>query len=174
MGSFKNIVTIGIYYLKKGSHDFPSWSDSMVNHFGESIKPFLFDILKWSISFAYKEDFIKLKKVNCWEFHNCGFQKRIHVENDIYNTCPAVTETRLDGIHNGKNGGRACWVIAGTKCGGWIQKTYAQKFISCSSCAFKKMVYKEEKSFFIFSDDLLKKFLNPNIADIEGKFLIRY
>ncbi len=159
MGSFKNIVTTGIYYLKKGSHDFPSWSDAMVSHFGDSIKPFLFEILKWSLSISYKKSLIGRKSINCWDFHNCRFHN-IFGGNESSKICPAITETRLNGIHNGKNGGRACWVIIGTMCGGWIQKNYAQKFISCSSCSFKKMVYKEEQSFFIFSDDLLKQFIN--------------
>jgi hypothetical protein len=58
--------------------------------------------------------------------------------------CAAATESRVNGIHGGKNGGRACWVLAGTLCGGKVQGTYAQKLGNCISCDFYLTVRSEE------------------------------
>jgi hypothetical protein len=45
--------------------------------------------------------------------------------------CPAAAETKLDGVNDGKNGGRSCWAIAGTLSEGETQGTYAQKLGNC-------------------------------------------
>jgi hypothetical protein len=37
-------------------------------------------------------------------------------------------ESRLAGTHDGKFGGRACWIVAGTLCGGKEQGTFAKKY----------------------------------------------
>lgn len=74
-------------------------------------------------------------------------------ESDI---CPASTESRLDGIHGGKNAGRCCWVIAGTMCGKDVQGTFAKKFKECLKCNFFQLVRKEEFSHYIMSTALLK------------------
>jgi hypothetical protein len=58
---------------------------------------------------------------------------------------PAATEKSVDGIHRGDNAGRACWIIAGTYCGGEIQGSYAAKTENCSKCDFFKLVMEEEK-----------------------------
>lgn len=58
------------------------------------------------------------KKLNCWEKKNCDKLD-----------CPARSETKLDGIHGGKNGGRACWVIAGTKCKDAPQGKFAKELL---------------------------------------------
>jgi len=50
----------------------------------------------------------------------------------------------MDGVHGGRNAGRACWVVAGTYCGGEVQGTYAQKRENCISCEFHRMVREEE------------------------------
>ena len=50
----------------------------------------------------------------------------------------------LHGAHEGKNAGRACWVVAGSLCGGAIQGTYAQKLANCWRCDFMNAVKKEE------------------------------
>jgi len=62
-------------------------------------------------------------KLNCWEFKKCGRQPEgVHEHN--LGTCPAPLERMLDGVHGGKNAGRACWVLAGTMCGGKVQGTF--------------------------------------------------
>jgi hypothetical protein len=71
--------------------------------------------------------------------------------------CPAATDERLDGVHGGKNAGRACWVVAGTFCEGMVQGTFAQKYQDCSACPFYKQVRKEEGSDYHTALVLLKK-----------------
>jgi len=76
---------------------------------------------------------------NCWEFRKCG---REPGGSNIceQGVCPAAAETRVDGVNGGKNGGRACWVIAGTMCGGKPQGTYAAKIANCQVCGFHEKV----------------------------------
>jgi len=83
-------------------------------------------------------------KVNCWEFKKCGRQPGGHKEKEL-GTCPVTVQRDFDGAHEGKNGGRACWVIAGSLCGGKIQGTYAQKLTNCWRCEFMNLVKKEEE-----------------------------
>jgi hypothetical protein len=70
--------------------------------------------------------------------------------------CPAATDTRFSGANNGKNGGRACWVISGTLCGGKIQGTYAAKSKNCLECDFYAVVKKEEGYDFLSAMKLFK------------------
>ncbi|WP_339136909.1 MAG: hypothetical protein WGN25_03155 [Candidatus Electrothrix sp. GW3-4] len=78
--------------------------------------------------------------MNCWEFKDCGREpngKNIA----LYGICPVTTESSVDGIHNGKNGGRCCWAIIpyqstiennlGFCCGGLFE---------CIKCDFYKLV----------------------------------
>jgi hypothetical protein len=58
--------------------------------------------------------------------------------------CPAHSEKRLNGVHGGVNAGRACWVVAGTRCGGVVQGEFAQKIGNCMKCEFYLSVVKEE------------------------------
>ena len=60
--------------------------------------------------------------------------------------CPASTESKIDGANSGKNGGRVCWVIAGTFCGGKVKGTFATQFEDCLKCDFFKLVCKEEEN----------------------------
>ncbi len=63
----------------------------------------------------------------------------------ILGVCPAAGERRLDRVHGGINSGRACWVVAGTFCGGTVQGTFARKQVACKRCDFYKKVIHEEK-----------------------------
>jgi hypothetical protein len=95
-------------------------------------------------------------KKNCWEFKKCGREpggRRVH-ELGI---CPATKEARLNGVHGGYNGGRSCWVVAGSLCGGEIQGTFAQKFHNCNSCDYYNTVRQEEGGGFQLSAVLLEK-----------------
>ena len=58
--------------------------------------------------------------------------------------CPAALTTKYDGLNNGFLGGRYCWKIAGTFCGGEIQGAFANKLLNCVTCDFFKMVKAEE------------------------------
>jgi hypothetical protein len=96
------------------------------------------------------------EKKNCWEVKNCGRQLGGKKVKEL-GICPASMEARLDGIHNGKNAGRSCWVVAGTLCGGAEQGTFAKKFHSCETCEFYETVKKEEFPSFKFSSTLLAR-----------------
>ncbi|MEW5805013.1 MAG: two-CW domain-containing protein [bacterium] len=95
-----------------------------------------------------------MKKINCWEFKKCGRHAGGEHEKDM-GICPATVEKKLDRIHGGSNGGRACWVVSGTMCGGVIQGTFAKKYSSCSKCDFYKTVRQEEHPKFQLSAVLL-------------------
>src|SRR5271165_6488776 len=48
----------------------------------------------------------------------------------------------------GTGGGRICWAVAGTLCGGKIQGTFAQKAVNCMACEFYRAVRREEGAAF--------------------------
>ena len=97
-----------------------------------------------------------MEKQNCWEFKKCGR----HPGGDkvgALGECPAPTESRTDGMNDGKNGGRSCWAISGTLCGGEKQGTFAQKLLNCSQCDFYKIVMQEEGKRVQLAQKILKK-----------------
>ncbi len=87
----------------------------------------------------------RMKKLNCWEFNQCGREPGGSNAQE-HGACPASIEKRLDGVHGGKNGGRACWVVEGTLCDGKKQGSFSKKYDHCMSCDFCKMVKDEERS----------------------------
>ena len=94
------------------------------------------------------------EKMNCWEAKQCGRQPE-GVKAEELGVCPASTEIRLDGVHDGKNAGRTCWAVAGSLCGGKIQGTYAEKYRDCSKCDFYMKVKSEENSHFKMTSTLI-------------------
>ena len=83
-------------------------------------------------------------KNNCWEYKNCGRYPG-GTKAEQLGVCPVTIHAELDGAHGGRNAGRACWVIAGSLCGGKIQGTYAQKLTNCWRCDFFNTVKKQEE-----------------------------
>jgi hypothetical protein len=83
--------------------------------------------------------------VNCWEFKKCERQEGGKLVGEL-GICPASVNKTLNGMHGGKNAGRACWAVAGTFCGGAVQGTEAQKQHNCWKCEFFQSVKKEETS----------------------------
>ncbi|MEJ2696037.1 MAG: hypothetical protein P8013_05260 [Candidatus Sulfobium sp.] len=81
-------------------------------------------------------------KKNCWEFKGCGRQPGGDRKKE--GVCPTALMTIYDGINGGENGGRACWMIAGTRCEGKMQGTFAHKVQSCTECDFYRAVTDEE------------------------------
>ncbi len=71
--------------------------------------------------------------------------------------CPVTIENRLIAVHGGMFAGRACWVIAGTFCGGEIQGSFTRKQENCMACDFYELVRKEEAPHFLPAARLLKK-----------------
>ena len=96
-----------------------------------------------------------MPKLNCWETMQCG--REPGGKNMNLGICPVTTEYRLNGAHGGKHGGRACWIIAGTLCGGIVQGTFAQKYKNCEKCRFYQTVRAEEGSSFKLSLVLMQK-----------------
>lgn len=84
-----------------------------------------------------------MEKLNCWEVKKCGREPGGENTAEL-GVCIAALEARADGINSGKNGGRACWAIAGTLCGAKVQGTFALKLQNCLKCDFFKLVIQEE------------------------------
>lgn len=95
-----------------------------------------------------------MTKLNCWEFKKCGRELGGEKADEL-GICPAAVEARTDGVNSGKNGGRACWAISGTMCGGNVQGTYAAKIGNCLNCEFYQRVQREEKPRFEISSKIL-------------------
>ena len=70
-------------------------------------------------------------------------------------SCPVCKEDRLNGVHDGLNGGRACWTISHTQCGGAKQGKFGDKFKNCQECDFYNMVRTEEGGSFQLSASIL-------------------
>jgi len=83
------------------------------------------------------------KKLNCWEYMKCGRGPKGAKTRQL-GVCPAASDKRLDRIHGGINSGRACWVVAGTFCGGTVQGSFARKQVACKRCDFYNKVQSEE------------------------------
>jgi CRP-like cAMP-binding protein len=82
-------------------------------------------------------------KLNCWEVLMCGREPGGKNAAE-FGVCPAAADQSFDGINTGKCGGRICWAVAGTFCGGCAQGTFAEKRPSCLQCDFYQMVQEEE------------------------------
>ena len=72
--------------------------------------------------------------LNCWEATGCG--REPGGKNAEHGVCPAAVAREHDGINNGCNGGRHCWRIAGTLCGGQVRGAFASKLVNCAYCEF--------------------------------------
>ncbi len=91
-------------------------------------------------------------KQNCWEYKKCqrgpGGEK---VKES--GMCAAAAQTRLDGVHGGKNGGRACWIL----CFDHQQESFHSTFAQCARCDFYRNVKNEEGADFVRAPELLKR-----------------
>jgi hypothetical protein len=94
--------------------------------------------------------------LNCWEFKKCGREPGGEKASEM-GVCPAATEERADGINSGKNGGRACWAIAGTLCKDKVQGSYALKLRDCMKCDFYQLVVNEEHWDFVSGGEIYRK-----------------
>ena len=71
---------------------------------------------------------------------------------DTLGVCVAATCDEADGVNRGHHGGRFCWAIAGTLCGGKVQATFAEKFHTCLGCPFLHGVQDQEGREFILTE----------------------
>jgi len=83
------------------------------------------------------------EKLNCWEVKHCGREPGGEHVGSL-GVCPAALEKGLEGVHGGRNAGRACWAVAGTFCQGQIQGLFAKKYRTCRECDFYAKVHLEE------------------------------
>ncbi len=154
MGLFTNYVSAGLYFIENHTADLDAWSELMVRHFGKDVEKILKDIRQWSLLIAYMRAGPRPEKRNCWEFMRCG--KEVH---GLYaaelGVCPAALELRLDGMHGGKNGGRACWMMGGALCGGSAPSSFIRKRKVCHDCAFYRSVKDEEGDDYFLRDSLM-------------------
>ena len=97
-----------------------------------------------------------MRKKNCWEAKKCGREAGGTKVKEM-GTCPVSVDRRLHGVHDGDCAGRACWIVAGSYCGGKEQGTFAQKYKNCEVCDFYLLVRKEEGPNFVYSAVLLNK-----------------
>jgi len=94
-------------------------------------------------------------KKNCWDVKKCERQPGGAKAEEL-GVCVSTVPGAFDGINEGSHGGRFCWRIAGTLCGGKPQGTAAQKTMNCLDCEFFKQVVEEEGEDFVLSQaDLL-------------------
>jgi len=70
---------------------------------------------------------------------------------DELGICPTTMSSEYDGTHRGVFGGRFCWAVTATFCGGKIRGTFANKLESCIDCEFLKQVNEDEGRDFILS-----------------------
>jgi len=95
-------------------------------------------------------------KVNCWQFKKCGRQPDGEKVAEL-GVCIAAIEDAAEGINRGIKGGRACWALAGTLCGGQVQGTFASKLANCMQCEFYKLVLVEEGKGFVQSREIQER-----------------
>lgn len=86
-------------------------------------------------------------RTNCWEYIGCGREPGGAHTGEL-GVCPAATDALSDGVNHGRAGGRFCWTLVGTLCGGEVQGTHAAKLKYCFACSFYRMVEEEEDRFF--------------------------
>ena len=106
----------------------------------------------------------KVKKLNCWEFKKCGREpggKMI----DKYGICSTPTFMSMNGVNDGVNGGRICWLVAGTY--GKCKADYAgcitmKELSSCYDCDFHRIVLEEEG--YTFTDARIRNDMKKRIA----------
>lgn len=97
--------------------------------------------------------------LNCWEFKRCGRQPGGR-RTAKFGSCPVPTDVRLNACNHGNHGGRACWYLVGTQCGGKVQGTFAEKLGDCVLCDFYAMVAREEGPDIARSEDVLAQLKN--------------
>ena len=82
------------------------------------------------------------KKLNCWEFKNCGREPG-GILADQLGICPIAVQMKRDGDNSGIAAGRVCWTIPVADQHGRTLKSCADK--ACLQCSFYKRVHFEEQ-----------------------------
>lgn len=77
-------------------------------------------------------------RLNCWQFQECGLEPGGDRAHKL-GVCPAAAKTALDGVNEGKNGGRICWIVAETRCSEGHSGS-ALTDVFCMDCEFYRKV----------------------------------
>ncbi len=88
-----------------------------------------------------------MERRNCWEAKACGREPG-GARADELGVCPAAVPDVRNGVNQGQFGGRFCWAVAGTLCGGRVQGTLAAKLRNCLECEFLQQVHEEQGASF--------------------------
>jgi hypothetical protein len=97
------------------------------------------------------------KPINCWQYMLCG-RETGGAYTGRFGVCPASTDNRLDGVHGGKNAGRACWVVTGSFTKDADEMVFTRSHKDCRACDFYNAVHREEGRY-IWPTAFLQKFL---------------
>jgi len=92
------------------------------------------------------------KKLNCWEFINCGREKGGLMVSSL-GECQVPSEMKFDGLNDGVGAGRACWLSSHSQC---VVKNN-RMIKSCYNCKFYKRVLYEEKHKKPFKEKIILK-----------------
>ena len=158
MGTITQTLARLLYRLENHAPRFNPYAQKVASFMSNAVSRDLADLRQWSLLCSSTRIGSDPGKKNCWEFSDCC--KETHGRfATVLGVCPAALESRLDGIHGGRNGGRACWVVSSTHCHDSVQESYEQKKKTCFQCGFYQSVKWEESVSFIERDDLLLKLL---------------
>ena len=113
------------------------------------------------------------EKINCWEYKKCGREPGGENYSEC-SECPVISSKTYNKINFGQNGGRFCWYVAGTFCGGKAQGSFANKIDSCIECKFLQKVASEEKENFIFDLENLSSKAKIHHSIPESDIKIQY
>ena len=92
--------------------------------------------------------------LNCWEFTRCGREPG-GANAASAGPCPAASARWAHGLNGGKNGGRACWAIAGTFSRGEACGTVASRLGDCMACEFFARTGAEEGAGYMGAKSIL-------------------
>jgi hypothetical protein len=89
------------------------------------------------------------RKLNCWQFKNCGREKG-GIMAEKLGECPVSSTMRYDGLNDGIGAGRACWMVPSNGCRGHGCNWWRNR--QCHECEFyQRVVFEEESACFTFS-----------------------
>jgi hypothetical protein len=110
------------------------------------------------------------RKLNCWEYKKCGREPG-GLNARTLGVCLSATNTSMNKINGGINGGRVCWLVAGTygKSRAELADCIAiDTTSSCYQCDFHSQVLSEE-GFIITDDNIREKIAQPKKYSLPGR-----
>jgi hypothetical protein len=84
------------------------------------------------------------KKLNCWEYKNCGREKG-GLMTPILGECPVPSFMKYDGLNGGLGAGRSCWMVPHSLCAS--RNASGTGSHRCYTCEFyKRVVFEQEEN----------------------------